>query len=73
MSPTMHGRAKNVNRLINRTNTCGGENKAGLPSRIGDVSNRLAINCKSVCGLPKVCVIKKHVRMNYRPNHKYLG
>ena len=73
MSPAMHGRAKNVNRLINRTNTCGGDNKAGIPSRIGDVSNRLVINCKSVCGLPKTCVPKMNVRMNYRPNTKYLG
>jgi hypothetical protein len=69
----MNGRAKYVNRLVNRTNVCGGDNKAGLPSRIGAVSNRLAINCNTVCGLPKMCVIKKHVRMNYRAGRKYLG
>ncbi len=73
MSPTMNGRAKNINRLINRTNNCGGDNKAGLPSRIGAVSNRLAINCNTVCGLPKTCVIKQYVRMNYRAGRKYLG
>ncbi len=73
MSPTMHGRASHVNLLIHRTNNCGGDNKAGLPSRIGAVSNRLSINCKKQCGLPKNCVIKQHVRMNYRANHKYLG
>jgi len=30
----MNGRAKNISRLINRTNNCGGDNKAGLPSRM---------------------------------------
>ena len=69
----LYGRARNVGRLINRTNTCGGDNKPGLPSKIGPIANRLHIGCNNICGLSKVCQPKKFIRMNYRAGHKYLG
>lgn len=73
MGITQHGRARYVNILINRTNTCGGLNKAGLASTIGPISNRLVLNCKNECSLPKVCVINKFHRMNYQAGRRYLG
>ena len=60
--------------IVSRTNTCGGDNKSGLPSRIGSVTNRIVFSCRDSCyRVPKVCVISKPILMNYRPNHKYLG
>ena len=73
MGATQHGRARYVNILINRTNVCGGVNKAGLASTIGPIANRLVLNCNTTCGLPKTCVIKKWPRMNYQAGRKYLG
>ena len=70
---TQHGRAKHVQLIVNRTNTCGGMNKAGLPSTIGAIANRTVLGCKTICGLPKSCIIKQYVRMNYRAGRKYLG
>lgn len=67
-----YGRARNVGKLVHRTNICGGDNKTGLPTRIGPISNRLAINCGSTCGVPKVCVAKKYL-FSYRPGRHYLG
>lgn len=67
-----HGRFASI--IASRTNTCGGNNKSGLPSRIGPVSNRSSIDCRQTCYvMPKVCVVSKPIRMNYRPNQKYLG
>lgn len=66
-------RANHNGRLVNRTNNCGGDNKAGLPSRIGPIANRLQLNCKTQCALPKECVVKKAIRMYYRVGRKYLG
>ncbi len=60
--------------IASRTNTCGGNNKSGLPSRMGTVTNRLAFSCRSTCYVvPTTCVVSKSIRMNYRPNQKYLG
>jgi hypothetical protein len=60
--------------ISSRTNVCGGNNKSGLPSRIGPVSNRRAFDCNSTCYvMPSVCIVSKSIRMNYRPNQKYLG
>jgi len=73
MGTTQNGRANHIGRLVNRTNNCGGDNKAGLASRIGPVANRLQLNCKTQCGLPKECVVKKAIRMHYRAGRKYLG
>ena len=72
---TQHGRAKNLNSIINQTNTCGGNNKSGLPSRIGPVSNRRVLDCAKTCYvIPTKCVIPLNKFMfNYRPNTKYLG
>lgn len=71
---TMHGRARFVNRLIARTNVCGGINKSGLPSKIGPISNRSVLSCNSTCQtIPKTCVVKKNILMNYRAGRKYLG
>lgn len=71
---TMHGRARFVNRLVTRTNTCGGINKSGLPSKVGPVSNRNVLSCNSTCQtVPKTCVVRKSVLMHYRAGRKYLG
>lgn len=67
-----HGRFASI--IASRTNTCGGNNKSGLPSRIGTVTNRSSYDCRTTCYvMPSVCVVSKPIRMNYRPNHKYLG
>lgn len=71
--PTLNGRAKNIGKLVNRTNTCGGDNKAGLASTIGAIGNRVVVGCKHVCPLSKVCAPRKFVRMAYRAGRKYLG
>ena len=39
--PTLHGPARHNGKLVNRTNTCGGDNKAGLASTIGPSINLL--------------------------------
>ena len=67
-----HGRFASL--IASRTNTCGGNNKSGLPSRIGPVANRSTFDCRTSCYvMPTICVVSKPVRMNYRPNQKYLG
>ena len=70
---TQNGRARNVGKLVNRTNTCGGDNKTGLPSKIGAIANRISLGCKHSCPKNLVCQPKKFIRMNYRAGHKYLG
>jgi hypothetical protein len=71
---TMHGRARSVNRLVNRTNVCGGINKSGLPSKIGAVSNRIVLSCSKSCQvIPKTCEPKKSIHFVYRAGRKYLG
>ena len=70
---TQNGRARRLQSIANRTNTCGGMNKAGLPSTIGPIANRNVLGCNNICGLPKTCVIKNPVRMFYRAGKKYLG
>lgn len=61
--------------IASRTNTCGGNNKSGLPSRIGTVTSRLTISCNNTCNqIPKTCVISNNsFRLYYRPGRKYLG
>lgn len=67
-----HGRFASI--IASRTNTCGGNNKSGLPSRIGTVTNRDAFNCRNTCYvIPKTCVISKPFHFLYRPGRKYLG
>ena len=71
---TMHGRARFVNRLVNRTNNCGGINKSGLPSKIGAVANRMVLACNKTCQVvPKTCEAKKTIHFVYRAGRKYLG
>lgn len=71
---TMHGRARFVGTLVNRTNNCGGNNKSGLPSKIGAVANRSMLSCNKTCQvIPKTCEVKKSVHFVYRPGRKYLG
>ena len=71
---TMHGRAKWRNIIVARTNTCGGNNKSGLPSLIGPISSRNVLSCNKSCSaVPKTCIIKKNVFMHYRHGTKYLG
>ena len=71
---TMNGRARFVNRLVNRTNVCGGLNKSGLPSKIGAVSNRIVLSCNKTCQVvPKTCDVKKNIYFVYRAGRKYLG
>ena len=71
---TQHGqRAKYAGKLVNRTNTCGGLNKTGLPSKIGAIANRIHLGCKHSCPQNLVCVPKKFIRVNYRAGRKYLG
>lgn len=70
----LSGRARYAGMIASRTNTCGGNNKSGLPSRIGAVSNRRNFECGQTCyTLPKVCVITKPILMYYKPGRKYLG
>ena len=67
-------RNKQTGIIVSRTNTCGGNNKSGLPSRIGTVTSRLTISCNNTCDkIPKSCVITNSFRLYYRPNRKYLG
>jgi hypothetical protein len=71
---TMHGRARFVGSLVNRTNTCGGINKSGLPSKIGAVANRMVLSCNKSCNVvPNTCDVKKTVRFVYKAGRKYLG
>ncbi len=71
---TQHGRARYSGKLIVRTNTCGGDNKAGLASTIGKVaSNNGRLACKGKCPIKPVCESKKFIRINYRAGRKYLG
>jgi hypothetical protein len=70
---TQNGRARNVGKLVNRTNTCGGDNKTGLPSKIGAIANRISLGCKHSCPKNLVCKPKTFIRMNYRAGKKYLG
>ena len=70
---TQNGRARNVGKLVVRTNTCGGDNKTGLPSKIGAIANRISLGCKHSCPRNLVCQPKKFIRMNYRAGKKYLG
>lgn len=70
----LSGGGRYASLISSRTNVCGGNNKSGLPSRIGTVTNRTAFDCNSTCYvMPTVCVVSKPIHMNYRPNHKYLG
>ncbi len=71
---TQHGqRAKSAGKLVVRTNTCGGLNKTGLPSKIGAIANRIHLGCKHSCPQNLVCAPKKFIRVNYRAGRKYLG
>ena len=71
---TMNGRARFVNRLVNRTNVCGGINKSGLPSKLGAVSTRHVLSCNKTCQVvPKTCDVKKNIHFVYRAGRKYLG
>ena len=45
---TMNGRAKDLNSLVNRTNTSGGVKKQGLPSTVGLPASVSAIYLKRV-------------------------
>ena len=54
--------ARNQASLINRTNVCGGNKKAGIPSRIG--YNQLSVgksgcNSRAATCLPTKCVVFK--------------
>ena len=70
----LHGRAKNVGKLVVRTNTCGGDNKAGLSSTIGKIaSNHGRLACNGKCPLKLVCESNKFIRIHYRAGRKYLG
>ena len=73
MAVTHHGNAKSVGKIVNRTNTCGGINKSGLPSKIGAIANRIHLGCKHSCPQNLVCAPKKFIRVNYRAGRKYLG
>ena len=70
----LHGSARYSGKLVVRTNTCGGNNKAGLSSTIGKVaSNHGRLACNGKCPLKLVCESKKFIRIHYRAGRKYLG
>lgn len=54
--------ARNQASLINRTNVCGGDKKAGLPSRVGynQLSiGRIGCNSRAPTCMPTKCVVFK--------------
>ncbi len=73
MAVTQNGRARYNGMLVVRTNTCGGINKSGLPSKVGAIANRIHLGCKHSCPQNLVCAPKKFIRVNYRAGRKYLG